>query len=404
MHCLVIGAGIVGLSTAYLLRRAGFQVTVIDREREVGAGASHANGAQLSYSYVAPLAGPGVIAKIPKYLLDQESPLRFRPELSFDQWMWCARFLMACNRAKSERTIRVLYALAESSRKILDELLHREFVKFDYSNTGKLVVYDDQQDFEKAKMDMDFLGQFKCQQRVLDRDECSTKEPSLKNISRRIVGGIFSRDDASGDCQKLCESLSREVSSGHSNSAIMTGVDVFGIECKDGRVVSINTSVGELTADYYVVASGMGTRSLVKPLGFDIPIYPLGGYSLTVDIDDEDNAPKASITDFGRKTVYARVGNQIRSAAFVEIGRSHDVDIRKVRQLVANSNEVFGRAAEFSKSRVWHGFRPATADGLPIVGRTPISNLFVNAGHGALGFTLALGTSAKLADELSALA
>ena len=400
MRCLVIGAGIVGLSTAYLLGKAGFEVTVVDKGQGPGLGASYANGAQLSYSYVAPLAGPGVIPSIPKYLLDPESPLRFRPELSFEQWAWCIRFLMACNKKKSDASTRCLYELAEASRRTLSKVIAEAGLSFDFSENGKMVVYDQVASFDKAKRDTELLAGLGCHQVVLDGQQCLEKEPGLRKMAGRIIGGILSPNDASGNCHKLCLALSEVISARGDGSAILPGIDVRRILTAGGMVSGVDTNAGILTADLYVLAAGMGVRPLSRGLGFDLPLYPLGGYSLTAAITNDNMAPAVSITDFGRKTVYARVGGQLRSAAFVEIGGAAHADSCRVQQLVRNSEEAFGDAADFSNAEIWRGFRPATPDGLPVVGRTPYGNLFINAGHGALGFTLAFGTAASVVQQI----
>ncbi len=403
MKIAVLGAGVIGITTAYYLNKAGHDVTVIERNAEAGMETSYANGGQLSYSYVAPLAGPGVVPKIPPWLLRRDSPLRFYPKFDIDQWRWCLQFLAACNRTQSEITTVHLLRLAYYSRDLIHHIIADEPIHFDYRRNGKLVIFSDDESFDGAKRTLDFQREHGSQQEALTRQQVIDKEPALEHIAARISGGIYTPTEDAGDCHDFCvamEKLLRE-----RGVKFMTNTSIERIVAVTGAVKSIITSRGEITADAYVMALGAANARVAKSLGFYLPIYPLKGYSLTLDTKTARSAsgvPGISVTDSKYKVVYALLGDELRVAGMADIaGRDRSLEADRVALLVAQAKATFPDAANYETNlKPWAGLRPATPKGTPIIGASPYKNLFLNTGHGALGWTLACACAAMVADAI----
>jgi D-amino-acid dehydrogenase len=403
MKIAVLGAGVIGMTTAYFLRKAGHEVVVIERNIEAGMETSYANGGQLSYSYVAPLAGPGVVPKIPPWLLRRDSPLRFYPKFDIDQWRWCLAFLAACNRPQSEITTVHLLRLAYYSRDLIHDIIATEPIHFDYRRNGKLVIFSDDESFEGAKRTLDFQREHGSQQEAFARQQVIDKEPALKHIAARISGGIYTPSEDAGDCHDFCvamEKLLRE-----RGVTFMTNTAITRVNADAGMVKSIATSRGEVVADAYVMALGAANARVAKSLGFYLPIYPLKGYSLTLDTKTARNSsgvPGISVTDSKFKVVYALLGDELRVAGMADIA-GHDLALEadRVALLVAQAKATFPDAADYEINlKPWAGLRPATPKGTPIIGASPYENLFLNTGHGALGWTLACACAAVVADVI----
>lgn len=418
MRVIIIGAGVTGLATAYYLARDGHDVTVMDVHGGAAMGASFANGAQLSYSYVAPLAGPGVLPKVPPWLLRRDAPLRFKPTLDPDQWRWLISFVLACTKGRSDLTTRRLLALSFHSRALMHAFRagpDGRDLEFGFATNGKLVVYSDTAEFDGARARLDDQRALGCTQDGLDADACRTLEPALADpqsaLAQRLVGGIHTPSDEVGDCYQFCVGLERQLTArgvqflyGQRVRALMTH-DGFA-----GAIAGVFTNDGVHSADAVVLASGAASPQLAKPLGIRLPVYPLKGYSITVP--GSDRSPALSITDAKKKIVYAplrSLGNgapRLRIAGMADIvGHDAAIDPERLDQLITEAKAAFpnGAANGFDPSGIdaWAGLRPATPRGTPILGATPIANLFVNIGQGALGWTLALGCGHVLADIMA---
>jgi len=401
MDVLVLGGGIIGLTTAYYLNAAGHEVMVIDRNQGVAREASYANGGQLSYSYVAPLAGPGVLLKIPKWLMDSNSPMRFRPSLSLDQWRWCLQFLRACTHRQSDRSTRQLLALSFLSRSLMRRMVKEEAtLVFDYVQSGKLILHRDADSYRAAVDLLDFQRSLGCEQIALDRDECVGFEPALDAVRRKIAGGIFTSSEDTADCYRFCKGLENILRERGVKFRLGKAVDALE-RLPSGRV-GARYDGGVIEAEQMVLALGSGSAQLLKKMGMCLPIYPLKGYSLTVPVTATSVAPRVSVTDFSRKIVYAKIGDSMRVAGMADlVGYSRDLNRHRLRTLREESEAIFPHAGDYAAATEWSGLRPATPKGTPIIGPTPFKNLWLNTGHGALGFTLATGSAQLLSDWIS---
>ena len=401
MRAIVLGAGVVGLTTAWYLQADGHRVTVIERNDDVASETSFANGGQLSYSYVAPLAGPGVLSKLPNWLLRRDSPIRFRPRVDLQQWRWLLQFVRACTRRQCEASTRRLLALSFFSRDLMDELLAGEpGLRFDHANAGKLVVYRTRAAFDAARRLLDYQRSLGCEQEALDADACIAREPALAALAGQLQGGIFTGSEDSGDCYQFCVGMMRLLR--RRGVAFRFGTTVTRLRQTSGRQVMASADDEDLEADHIVIATGASSVPLLGTLGIRVPLYPLKGYSLTAPLGAGAIAPRISITDYERKMVYARLGDRLRIAGMADItGRRADVDPQRVATLRAEATAMFPGAADFDKAVAWCGLRPATPKGLPIIDRTCFENLWLNIGQGALGFTLALASGRLIGDLVS---
>jgi D-amino-acid dehydrogenase len=397
---IVIGAGIVGLATAWWLARDGHAVTVVDRAAKVGQGASFANGAQLSYAYVAPLAAPGVLRDLPRWLLIPDSPVRVRPSIDPDLWRWLLAFVRACSAEASDAATASLLALSALSRISLHEMLAATPVAFHHERRGKLVVHGSAAAMSGAERQIRLQARYGSRQETLSRDDCLALEPALSAIAPRIAGGVLTPDEEVGDCALLCAGLADVLASPSFGVRFALGTDVQRPTMTGDRIAALQTSAGDMTADAYVLAAGAQAAGLARAAGVVLPVQPLRGYSITARLrPGGDRAPTRSITDAARKIVYAPVGDTLRVAGYAELaGQRTTVLPDRIASLSAALSETFPDACETDDLQPWCGLRPATPTSLPLIGRTHIANLLVNAGQGALGFTLSAGSARLLAD------
>jgi D-amino-acid dehydrogenase len=402
MRIIIIGAGIVGLASAWSLASDGHAVTVIDRNEGPGEGTSFANGSQLAYSYVAPMAAPSVLRALPKYLLDRDSPIRFRPAADPGQWVWLARFLRACNGRAVERATARLLALSSLSRETMDAMIAATGVEFRHHRNGKLVVQSDAASQRDAEAQMRLQARMGCEQQALTASECVDLEPGLAAISGRLAGGIYTPSEEVGDCLMLCQGLHATLSGPPWNVAFRLGTTVERILLEGGRVTGVQTEAGVLDADLYVLAAGMQSRALGRALGLDLPLQAVRGYSITARMRDGNRGPVRSITDTAHKVVFAPVGDTLRIAGFAEIDRPvPELRPARVQTLVAELQAMFPGLCDTAEVAPWSGLRPATPDGVPVIGRSRVENLLLNLGHGGLGLTLATGSARLLADVVA---
>ena len=397
MHVCVLGAGIVGLASAYALHQAGHQVTVIDRARP-GAGASGGNGAQLSYSYVQPLADPAIWRQLPKLLLSPSSPLMVRPQLDVHQWLWGLRFLAACRPSVSHATTLALLQLAAESRLLFDALLTREQLNCDQSATGKLVLFSDAQSWTAAIAQMHRQALLGSQQTAVTAQQCVALEPALAHYQPNIIGAIHTPSECAADCQKTCDALHALLQARGVRFLLDTAVHK--VVARGGNVTYVSTTQGPVQADRYVLALGAESAPLARTLGVYLPLYPLRGFSITLDVNDAPGAaPVVNVTDSARKVVFARIGKRLRVTGMAEVaGYGLQIAPERIASLAASTRALFPACSEFALLRPWAGLRPASPTGRPLIGQHPKAplNLLFNVGHGALGFTMAFGSAQRL--------
>jgi D-amino-acid dehydrogenase len=395
---VVIGGGVVGLTTAWWLLEAGFRVALLERAPAVGNGASYRNGGQLSYRYVSPLADAGVPWKALRWMVQEAGPLRFRPEADVRQWRWLAQFLANCNAKSNRRTTVKLLELGEHSRRMMARLESTvPLAEFGWRDAGKLVVYRSRKLFEAAIAKPDPGNS----RRVLAGREAADLEPALAHLAPRLAGGIFNAGEAVADCHAFCMALERRLQA-HPRFDGTIHAEAASLFEENGRITALQTATGWVTGEHFVLAAGIQARQLAATAGIALPLYPLKGYSLTAPIGPQHTAPEISVTDFERKTLYARIGNGLRVAAMVDmVGEDTSLDPRRVAGLVRLVRETMPTAADYTRIEPWAGLRPATPNSAPLLGPTRHGNLWLNVGHGPLGFTFACGTAALLADLMT---
>lgn len=404
MRVCVIGAGVVGVTSAYFLARQGYGVTLVDSREHPAEMSSFANGGQLSYSYVAPLAGPGVLSNVPSWLLRADSPLRFRPRLDPHQWRWCLDFALACRASVARASTAQLSTLSYLSRDVMQALLLQESVEFSHVRNGKLIAYRSAELLEKARALVEYQASQGAEQSILSAEETLAVEPALAGMRGQLAGAIYTPSEETGDCRQFTQALFDRFSN-LPNVAVRMSTPVSGLRRRGAIVTAAMTPQGDIGADAFVVASGMGSRALLKPLGHDVPVYPLKGYSLSVPLEDGDStAPMVSVTDYERRIVYARVGRVLRIAAMVDIGSGNaDIDGTRIALLKRQVAEAFPRL-DLDTAVPWAGLRPATPGSKPLIGPSRAAeNVWLNLGQGALGFTLACGSAALLTAQMAGL-
>ena len=405
----VLGAGIVGAATAYALARDGWRVTLVDANARPGLGASKANGGQLSYSYVEPLATPAALRSLPRWLLSADSPLRWRPRAEAAHLRWLFQFVVACRWSQVQATTDALLGLSFLSREVLHRWLDevpglRESAR--HAQPGKLVIFRDAAYRASAQRQVDWQRAHGCRQRLVDAAECARLEPALAATGGGAIGfGVWTADEEVADAARLAEGLAEA-----SGATLRMGLAALALEARGGRIVGLRchdpsrpgAPPETIEADHFVLAGGPASSGLLRPLGLALPIEPIRGYSVTLPIVDEACAPKVSITDNGRKLVHARLGDRLRVAGFAELCGPHPVvDARRIEALCRAVGQTFPGACDFSQPEPWAGLRPATPGGRPMVGATRFANLWINAGQGALGLTLASGSAELLAASMA---
>ncbi len=400
MHICVIGAGVIGLTSAYFLQSEGYSVTVVEREAAAGQGASAANGAQLSYAFVAPLADASVPPRLPALFLTRDSPLKLHFRLDPVQWRWAFEFLRHANTRDARRTTAGLLKLAELSREFIEPLIEGEGIDCHFTRGGKLVVYPDTRSLASAHAQVLYQAGLGSKQTVLTRAQCVEQEPALEAYAQRIAGGVWTARDAAADCGEFCAQLAQRIVSRGGDlqsNRTATRFDMDGLSVR-----ALMTDQGPLRADAYLLAAGVGAPALANTAGIELPIYPLKGYSITVRPASDTVRLRTSITDARRKVVFAPIGDRVRVAGFVEIGaQGNDIPPARTSALLDAAREVLGYAVVDGDLRPWAGQRPATPSGRPIIGRTPVEHLYLNVGHGALGWTLAAGSARLICDAIA---
>jgi D-amino-acid dehydrogenase len=397
-HIVVVGGGVIGLTSAWALLEAGQRVTLVERSTELAGGASRANGGQLSYRYVSPLADAGVPLKAMRWLMDPDGPLRFRLEAKPQQWSWLAQFLAKCrapvNRVATERLLRLG---AFSQQTFADWQAEAHWDGIALREPGKLVVYRNPTEFDRVRRRSAQGGT----EQALDAAACVALEPALAHAAPELAGGIFTPGEAVADCHALCQRLGEQLRA-HPRFGGLLQAQAQGFVQQDGRVTALRTDSGQLAGDSFVIAAGLHSRQLAATVGLSLPLYPLKGYSLTAPIGPGHRPPEVSVTDFEKKILYARIDQQLRIAAMVDlVGDDESLDTQRLASLHRAVRQMFPDAADYAAAVPWAGLRPATPGGVPILGPTRLQGLWLNVGHGALGFTFSFGSARVLASLMA---
>ena len=397
MKTLVLGAGVIGVTSAYYLARAGHRVQVIDRQPGAGLETSFANGGQISASNTQPWAGPGTLATALKWLGRPDAPLRIGLKADPRFWSWCLRLVRNCTagreRVNSERMHRIAYYSLSS----LAELRQETAIQYQRLAKGILVFYRHGRDLGPAQARAETSARLGSPYRALDRAGCIALEPALARIGPKLAGGIYFPEDESGDAYAFTDALAG-ISAGL-GVEFRYGVSVKRLVAEGNRITFVDTDAGAFPADAYVLALGSYSPLLARPLGLDLPIYPAKGYSITIPIGDPAAAPEVGLLDEERMLVYTRLGNRLRVAGMADIvGYDTSTPKARIAYIVETAKSLFPGLGEAADVEPWAGLRPKTPDSVPIIGPTPYANLFLNSGHGYLGWTMACGSGRVVAD------
>ncbi len=400
MRVVVLGAGVIGVTTAYYLAKAGHEVTVLDRQPGPALETSFANAGEISPGYASPWAAPGIPAKAVKWLFMKHAPLiiQARPDLAKIEWV--ARMLTNCTSKAYGINKSRMVRLAEYSRDCLIALRADTGISYDERTQGTLQLFRTEKQVLAAEKDIKVLKADGVPFEVLDADGCIAAEPGLAPNRAKIAGGLRLPGDETGDCFKFTNTLADMAAA--AGVTFRWGVTIQALEADLGRITSVQTSAGRIAADTFVLAIGSYSPALARPFGMRLPVYPVKGYSITVPIVNEDRAPVSTIMDETHKIAITRLGDRIRVGGMAEIsGFNNHLHPKRQATLTHSVEDLFGGAGDQSKATFWSGLRPMTPDGTPLVGRSTVQNLFLNTGHGTLGWTMAAGSARVIADMIS---
>lgn len=400
MKIIVLGSGVIGTASAYYLAQQGHEVTVIDRQPAAGLETSYANAGEVSPGYSAPWAAPGIPVKAMKWLMMRHSPLVIHPSTDPDMWRWVFQMLLNCTASRYETNKGRMVRLAEYSRDCLIALRANTGISYDERTQGTLQLFRTQKQLDAAANDIAVLERYKVPYEVLDPAGCIGVEPALAHVRGKFVGALRLPGDETGDCLKFTQQLATMAE--QAGVTFRYGVSIQRIMADERKINGVKTSEGDLTADAYVLALGSYSPLLLRDIGIRIPVYPIKGYSITVPIHDAAHAPESTVMDETYKVAITRLGDRIRVGGTAEIA-GYDLTLRNARRetLEHSVTDLFPLGGDVAKAEFWAGLRPMTPDGTPVMGPTPYRNLFLNTGHGTLGWTMACGAGRMLADLVS---
>jgi D-amino-acid dehydrogenase len=405
MKVLVLGAGVIGTTSAWFLRERGHDVTVIERQSAAAMETSFANGGQISVSHIEPWANPAAPMQILRWLGQADAPLLFRPRLDAQQIRWGLQFLIECLPWRTRRNMLQILAISKYSGEILRELRAQTHLSYDDLQRGILQIYTDREGFDNAAAAAELVRGYGIAREVKTPDECIRIEPALAARREWIVGGTYTASDETGDARKFTQGLAalaagRGVAFRYgvtAESLAVVGDTVAGL-----RALDEHNRKEVVSADAYVVCLSSYTPKLLAPIGVKALVYPAKGYSATLPIVDAALAPSVSMTDDAKKIVFTRLGDRLRVAGTAELS-GYNLELNRVRceALTRRAHEWFGNAVDTAHAEYWTGLRPATPSNVPLIGRTRLHNLFLNTGHGTLGWTMSAGSGKALADIVS---
>ena len=412
MRVLVLGSGLLGVSSAYYLSQLGHEVTVIDRQASPAAETSFANGGQISVSHAEPWANPSAPLKVLQWLGKEDAPLLFRIRADMRQWLWGLQFLRECTPARTRHNIEQIVRLGTYSRDMLQALRRDTGLSYAQRTQGILHFYTTQKEFDGALKPAELMRSLGCERQVISADEAVRLEPALQHIRPQLAGATYTAEDESGDANlfarelvKLCQNAGVKFLMSHTVTALReAGGEIDHVEATDseGRFQRVR-------ADAYVMAMGSMSPIYAAPLGINLPIYPAKGYSVTMPVVDAAKAYQVSLTDDEYKLVFSRyttpAGDRIRIAGTAELN-GYDRYLNRVRceAIVKRVEQLFPGVGDADQAQFWTGLRPATPSNVPLIGKTKLSNFYLNTGHGTLGWTHACGSGKSIARIISGLA
>ena len=399
MKVLALGGGVIGVTTAWYLAKAGHAVTVVDRQAGPALETSFANAGEVSPGYASPWAGPGVPVKAIKWLLMKHGPLVIRPRPDPAMWLFMLKMLRNCTTARYAVNKARMIPIAEYSRDCLRALRNEIDIHYDEGSRGTLQLFRKQAQLDGTAGDIAVLKQYGVPYKVLDRTGCIAAEPALAAVKEKFVGGLRLPEDETGDCHRFTQALAARAAECGVQFCFGTTIERLVVE--GARVAGVVTSAGLLQADTYVLALGSWSPRVLKPLGISIPVYPVKGYSITVPVKDPAAAPVSTVMDESYKVAITRLGCRIRVGGTAEIsGYSSVLHLARRATLDHSLTDLFP-GGDLADAHFWCGLRPMTPDGPPLIGPTRYTNLHLNTGHGTLGWTMACGSGRVLADLLS---
>jgi D-amino-acid dehydrogenase len=394
---IVLGGGVIGVTSAYYLRRAGHEVLLIDRQPAAAMETSFANAGEVSPGYSAPWAGPGVPVKAIKWLLMHHSPLVIKPMLEAAMWRWGLAMLANCTEARYAINKARMVRLAEFSRDCMVGLRQATGIAYDERMQGTLQLFRTQKQLDGIGKDVEILKQYRVPYQVLDRAGYLRYEPALAEVQHKFVGALRLPGDETGDCFLFTNRIAELAQA--AGAVFRFGTTVRALKHAGGAVSGVLTDHGEILADRTLVALGSYSPALVAPLGLRLPVYPVKGFSITVPITDASKSPESTIMDETHKVAVTRLGDRIRVGGTAQLsGYDLQLNPQRRRTLEFVVSDLFPHGGDVARAEFWTGLRPMTPDGTPIVGPTPVGNLWLATGHGTLGWTMAAGTGQLLAD------
>lgn len=400
MRVLVLGSGVIGTTSAWYLRQAGFEVTVVDRQPAPALETSFANAGQLSFGYTSPWAAPGVPFKAIKWLFEEHAPLAIRPTADIAQYRWLWQMLRNCTSARYAVNKARMVRVSDYSRDCINELRAATGIDYEGRQLGTTQLFRTQQQLDAATQDIEVLREYGVPYEVLDRQGIARVEPALAGKTEMLVGALRLPEDQTGDCQLFTNKLAALAEA--AGVEFRFDQDIASIQTDGDRITGVRINGKLETADHYVLALGSYSPQLLAPLGMQLPVYPLKGYSLTLPITNAAMAPNSTILDESYKIAITRFEDRIRVGGMAEVaGFDLSLEPRRRATLEKVVKDLYPDGGDLSQASFWTGLRPATPDGTPVIGATPYRNLFLNTGHGTLGWTMAAGSGRYLADLMS---
>lgn len=399
MKVIVLGAGVVGVTSAYQLAKSGHEVTVIDRQEGPALETSFANAGEVSFGYCSPWAAPGIPLKAMKWLFMNHAPLILRPKMDAAMLSWMAQMLRNCTSERYAINKSRMLRIADYARISLAEVRDETGIAYDERMQGTLQLFRTQQQLDASAKDVKALAADGVPFEVLDPEGCIRVEPALKHVRQKIVGGLLTPKDETGDCFKFTNALALKAAA--MGVKFLYGTNIKALDVEGGAIKGVVTDRETLRGDAVVVALGSYSPMLVKQFGIKLPVYPVKGYSLTIPIVDASRAPESTVMDETYKIAITRLGDRIRVGGMAEIsGYTNDLGQKRRATLEHSVTDLFP-GGDVSKADFWSGLRPMTPDGTPVIGATKVKGLFLNTGHGTLGWTMSCGSAKVISSIVS---